>query len=51
MEYISINAVFPALSESGTKKMACNCLGPVLAKILLKNSIFLSVHTQYIHSL
>jgi len=51
MEYIPFDAIFHALSEFGTKNMAHNFLGPFLAKILLENSIFLSVHTQYIHSL
>ena len=51
VEYMLFDAVFHALSESGIKKMEDNFLGPFFAKILVENSIFLSVPRQYIHSL
>ena len=51
IEYMSFDAVFHALLESGIKYMEDNFLGPFFAKILLENSIFLSVPPQYIHSL
>ena len=51
IEYMSFDAVFHALSESGIKKMEDNFLGPFFVKIVLENSTFLSVPPQYTHSL